>query len=364
MKILDKYLIREFLIPFFYCLFVFIFLYIIIDLFGHLDEILRQYVSVETLFTYYISFTPVILVQTMPISALLSILYMLGNFNRHNEITAMLASGISLYRLILPFLIIGLFLSFISLAINEKIVPMANLTSMTIKEEKIENNKNKTQNKETALKDVAFYGKEDRMFYVKNFNQKENSMSDIIILEHGSGKQLKSRITAEKARFEDGRWKFYNMVVYPIDESGQLTDGPVFYKEKIFDLPEVPGDFTHSNYQIEFMTFFELKDYIKRFKSSGYKPVKELVDLHNKIAFPLINFVIILMGIPFALRSPRGGALMYIGASVGIGFLFYGLMAVNIALGKGGLLPPVLAAWITNILFSLCGLIMLIRINK
>jgi lipopolysaccharide export system permease protein len=298
----------------------------------------------------------------MPIAALLATLYILGNFNRYNEITAMRASGISLWRLILPFLITGLILSLVSLIINEKVVPVSSLISTTIKEQKIK--KNKLKNKDKIIENVAFYGKENRMFYIKSFNQKENILSDIIILEHDDKQHLKSRLTAEKAVFEKGKWKFYNAIIYPLDRTGQLISEPLFYKEKIINLPEKPDDFLRSQYQTEFMDYFQLKEYIKRFKSSGYQPIKELVDLHSKISLPFINFVIMLIGIPFALRSTRGGALIYIGVSLSIGFIFYSFIAISLALGKGGVLFPFISAWLPNIIFSICGFLMFIKINR
>lgn len=362
MKIIDRYLTKEFLMPFFYCLFVFISLYILIDTFGHLDEILRQQVHVLILLKYYLTFTPIILVQTMPMAALISTLYTLSSLNRYNEIIAMRASGMSLWRIISPFLIIGLAASVVSLFINEKITPFASLISTTIKEDTIE--KTASNKKDGMIENVAFCGKDNKMFYIKNFDQKKNTLYDIIILEQGTEQNLKSRLTAKQAVFEDGKWKFYNAIIYPIDRTGQLIGEPLFYKEKIIPLSESPQDFVRSQHQTEFMNYFQLKDYIKRFKSSGYRPIKELVDLHSKLSLPLTNFVIILIGIPFALKSTKSGAFMHIGISLAISFIFYGFMAITIAMGKGGILPPVVSAWLPNIAFSTCGFLMFMKVSR
>lgn len=361
MKIIDRYLTKEFAMPFFYCLLVFISLYIIIDVFGHLDEILRQQVSVLILLKYYLTFTPIILVQTMPMAALISTLYTLGSFNRYNEITAMRASGLSLWRIVSPFLIIGLVATVISLFINEKITPFASLISTTIKEDKIEKPDQKKKN--GVIENVAFCGKDNKMFYIKNFDQKENTLYDIIILEQDNEQNLKSRLTAKKAVFEDEKWKFYNAIIYPLNRTGQVTGEPLFYKEKFISLPEKPEDFVRFQHQTEFMNYFQLKDYIKRFKSSGYHPIKELVDLHSKLSLPLTNFVIILIGIPFALKSTRSGTFMHIGISLAISFIFYGFIAIAIALGKGGILPPIISAWLPNTAFSACGFFMFRKIR-
>jgi len=363
MKIIDRYLIREFLVVFFYCLLVFISLYIIIDLFTHLSDILRNHTSLKYILKYYGTFIPVISIQIMPIAILISTLYTFNNFNRYNEITAMRASGISLWQLILPFLITGFILSSISLIMNEKVIPQAFLISTTTREREIEK-KPKFKGGGKIIKNVAFYGRENRMFYIKIFDQKENTLSSIIILEHNNQQHLRSRLTAEKAKFENGRWKFYNAIIYPLDRTGQLTDEPLFYKQKIIDLPEKPDDFVLSQYQTEFMSYSQLKKYVNRFSSSGYQPTKELVDLYNKISYPFINFVIILIGIPFALRQTRGGTLMYIGIGMGIGFIFYGFIATSAALGKAGILPPLVSAWLPNITFCTCGFLMLAKLNR
>ncbi|MFH1857168.1 MAG: LPS export ABC transporter permease LptG [Candidatus Omnitrophota bacterium] len=362
MRILDRYLTKEFLVPFFYCLMVFIFLYIIIDLFSHLDEILRDNVQIQILIKYYLSFIPMILIQTMPIAALISTLYILGNLNHYNEITAMRASGISLWRLILPFLIIAMVISFAALCINEKLVPMTSLLSTTIKEEDIE--KTNLKEKNQVLENVAFYGKDNKMFYIKKFDKTKNILHDIIILEHDNQQHLKKKITAKEAAFEGGEWKFSDVIIYPLNSSGQLTDEPLFYKETFINIAERPQDFVQLQHQTQFMNYFQLKEYIKRFQSSGYKPTKELVDLHTKLSIPFTNFVIILMAIPFALKFTKSGAFMYIGATFGIIIIFYPFMAINIALGKAGIIPPYLAAWLPNTVFAFFGFLMLLKNNK
>ena len=133
MRILDKYLIKNFIAPFIYCLFTFTLLFVIVDLFNHLDEILRQRVPVVMLLKYFLYLTPTIFLQATPLSALLTTIYLLGTLNRHNEIVAMKASGINLIRIIFPIILLAIFFALSMELVNEKISPQALAKSMHIK---------------------------------------------------------------------------------------------------------------------------------------------------------------------------------------------------------------------------------------
>ena len=123
MRIIDRYIIKSLIPPLVGCLATFVFLYIIIDLFGHLDEILKNKVAFLTLFDYYLSSVPIIFIQTAPIATLLSSIYVLGTLNNHNEVTALKAGGMSIKQVLRPFIILGLMMRIAIFLVNEKIVP-------------------------------------------------------------------------------------------------------------------------------------------------------------------------------------------------------------------------------------------------
>mgnify|MGYP001346064091 FL=1 len=150
MKILDKYIVKYFILPFIYCLAVFIVLYIIIDLFGHLDEILKQNIKMGILWEYYISMIPLIIMQTAPVASLISAIYVLGTLNKYGEITAMRAAGISIHRILMPFIYIGLAITILIFALSEKVLPESMRKAESIKENYIDNaDTNKAFNKKT-----------------------------------------------------------------------------------------------------------------------------------------------------------------------------------------------------------------------
>lgn len=361
MKLIDKHIVKEFIPPLFYCIAIFICLYVIIDLFANLDDIIKQHVGFKILLRYYLAFLPIIFTQITPIAVLLSVLYSLGNLNHNNEIMAMKASGISILRIITPLLFLGLIISLISFIVDNRIVPQAYLIYNNIKEEKIESPEN---NKEKIVKDIALYGADRQIFYAESYNQDTETLNIITILKHNEEGALTHRITSDKAQWSDDKWIFYNYYIYPLDRSGAMSEAPLTFKEKVLRLQERPEDFSKSKHQTQFMSILDLYKHIKRLSKNGYRPLGLIVDLNNKISFPFINLIVILIGMPFALLPNKSGAFMYVGASVFISFLYYAILIISISLGKTGFLPAALSSWFANMIFASAGIIFLIKIPK
>lgn len=346
-----------------YCILSFILLYIILDLFDHIDEILRQKVGMNILARYYLSFIPFIFVQTAPVATLLSTLYILSGLNKNNEIIAMKANGISTIRIITPFLILGLIISILIFLVNDKVVSQSSLIFTTIKEEEIK--KSIVHKKEKILSDVTFYGTKNRLFYIKTYDVAKATLKDVIILTHDKRNAVRSKIIAREAQWEGDKWRFYDATIYSLNEKGKIIGEPINYAEKIIDIEEEPKDFQRRQREPTFMSFYELKNYISKFEDISPQTIRKLlVDLYYKVSFPFVNLVILLIGIPFGLMTKmRGGLLRGIGTSIAIVFPYYCLMAVSYALGKAGILPPLLSAWIANIVFGAGGIILIAKVR-
>ena len=355
MKIIDRYLTIQFLNPFVYCLFLFLFLYIVLDLFGHLDEILKARTSFGTLFQYYLSFVPIIFVQTTPLAALLATAYSIGNLKKNSEITALRASGLSVLRIVAPFLVSGFAVSLRILVINDQVVPQATLVSREIKESRIE--LKSPLESQGILKNVTLYGGGNRMFYIKTFDTHKALLRGIIILVHDARNVVREKILAKSGRWLNDEWVFYDTVTYRLGTKGQVLGDPYRQDQTILAIPESPEDFTKSHRDPDLMSFRELYNYIGKLRSGGYRPTRELIALHSKIALPFITFVAVLIGIPAVLRTSNRGGGTWIGIciSISMGLMVYVIMAISLALGRAHVLPPVFSAWLTNVLFSVLG---------
>lgn len=356
MKIIDKYMVRGFLGPFLWCVLLFNVMAVIIDIFSFIDDIVKYKIPGASIAAFYVYYLPTIFIQVTPMAVLLSSIFVLSNLNKHNEITAMKSSGISLWRILSPVLIVGFIVSIVVFVVNDRIIPTSSKIANYIRTEELEKEKRK-ESPVKIVKNVALYGAGNRIIFARSYETERKLLTDVIIHEHDSKANLTSKITAQNGAWTGDGWRFYKVIVYHIDNSGKILGEPKFYNEKDVPLKERPTDFANREFRAEYMSYRQLQKYIMNFRGAGTHMVKNLlVDLHYKIAFPFISFVIILIGAPFAIITTRGGVLIGIGMSIVIGLLYYAFIAIFIAFGKAGILPPFIAAWLGNIVFAALGI--------
>jgi lipopolysaccharide export system permease protein len=353
MLILDKYLIRDFLKSFISALSVFIFLFIIIDIFSSLQEILKNHPPFLKVVEYYIYSIPTIFVQISSIASLLATLFTLGNLNQSNEIIAMRATGLSVFHIIRPLITFGLLLSLGIFVLNETITPKTQKTSRIIKDFYID--KKTGAATDQTIENVAVYGFNNRLFFINKLYPKSNIIEGLTILEHDEHQNVKSKIYAEKAVWRNNRWVLYQCFIYHLSNDKKIKGEPLYFSDTTFKIEETPRDFMSHNIPVENMNIRELSNYIVRLSQSHEtSTIKRLkVDLYQKTSLPFTNLIIILLGIPSSIIVKRRAvAFSSIGICVGISFIFYVAFAVSIALGKGGAIPPLLSAWISHIIFG------------
>lgn len=356
MRILDRYLMKSFIAAVLYCLTLFLVLFIVIDVFNNMDDFLKHQVPIRIILSYYLYSAPVILVQITPVAVLVSLLYILGSLSRHNEIIALKASGLSTLHILAPYLFAGFLVSSATLFLNETLVPRSAVTSAAILEGLIQEGRKDFG--ERALKNVTLYGKNNRIVFAREFEMSSQTLRDVVIFEDNPRQVYQTKITATRAKYENGRWICANATSYRMNRrDNELVGEPAYSENLAIDLDQKPEDFIHSTSQIDFMTTKQLLDYMDHLHGVSQKMLRKLlVDFHYKIAFPFISFVVILIGAPLAMRSERSGMVRGIGASVAIVALYYGIGSCCLALGKGGLLPPFLSAWFGNFLFLGVGI--------
>lgn len=362
MRVLDRYLIRGFLAPFIFSLSIVLILFIVVDVFNRLDEILKSHADSAVILTYYANLVPVVLVQVIPIAVLISMLYLFGHLNRNNEIIAMRASGVSSFSLLAPFLFVGLLISFGVFLLSETVVPRATVVSTSIKEGLLE--KGRSDLNERAIRNVALYASGNRMVFAREFAILSGTLHDVVVLEDDHSRTLRSKLTARKAVYENGDWIGKDVIEHRLDASGDVIGEPVVSAERSLGLDRHPEDFIREASQVEFMNTRELKNYIDNLKGASDRIARRLaVDFHYKIAFPFVSFVVVIIGAPLAMRPDRGSAMVGMGTSFIVILLYYGSLSLSLALGKGGHVPPILAAWASNLAFTLVGLFLIRKVS-
>ncbi len=359
MFILSRYLIRQFLKPFLYSLLVFSAIIIVSELFERMDSFMRYKAPLLLALKYFMYRIPYWLVKVTPIATLLATLFSLGNLSHNNEITAMRAAGINLYRITIPFAIIALVITFVSFYINETLSPKMFFEANNIYRQKIKKRKDchLTYN-------LTLAGQERRKYTIGEYNSKIKKMSNISVDQFSKNYTLQNQIYAQQGKYAKNSWIFYNGVIREFDIEGKKILDEEYFSKKHFYLPEKPEDFSHEQKKLEEMNSKELKKYILKLEKTGIPAHRELMQLHLNIAFPFSNLVMIFLGIPFAIINPRSGKIIGFSISFFTSFLYWGMLSLGTAMGENKIIHPLPAAWIANIFFISLGLFLLIKVKK
>ena len=351
MRILDRYILKSVVTIFISCIFVFLFMYVVIDVLSRLEDILKLHVHFTLLAKFYLANLPLMFIQVAPFACLLSTLYTFSKLNHNNEIIAMRASGLSIFYISKTVIIFGLLISLLIFWVPDRVAPAAMLATKQIQARMEEGRKDKK--KIESLTNVSMYGSKNRLFFINRFYPSTNTAEGIIILEQDENQNLIRKIVANKAVYEDGLWRFYQSITYNFDANGQIIDEPQYLEEEIMTIPETPKDFLAQRQRPEYMTIDQLENYIWKMSRSGATTViRNLkIDLYQKFTTPFTSLIIILLGIPFSLMmQKRATGLSSIGISIIVGFLYYILDAICVAIGRGGVLPPFVAASLVHVI--------------
>jgi len=365
MRILDRYITKSVIKIFLFTIFTFCFLYILIDATSQLDEFIDRKVPIDILIQYYVAYFPIILSQPISsVACLIAVLFTFSSLNNNNEVIAMRSSGLTFWQITKPAVVFGLIVSIFVFWINERLVPQATEITQQIRNENMVLLVDRLRKKQEKIKNLTFYGLKNRLYFIDTFDSDTNELKGITIIEHDRQQNMKQKIVAFKGTWTGIAWKFHQCQITTFSSSDIRTPLKIkVYEEKLMDIKESPDDFLRQRLNVNSMNIRQLKNYIDRFSKSGAaKALNNMrVDLHQKIAYPFGNFVIVLIGLPFAMmiRGRKGSAFAAIGVALVLGFLYYVANAVALALGKGGLFPPILSAWAAPLLFTIAALIII-----
>lgn len=356
MRILDRYLLREFASYLLMGLLAFVGIFVIVDVFEKIDTFVDAQAEPLLVLRFYASYVPVVVVLILPVALLLASLLSLGRFARYHELTAMRVAGQSLFRIYLPVFSLALALSAASFALGEMVVPEANHRRKKIMDQEIKQRPSFPSRRQ----DVRYIGLGGRIYIIGTYDTQRKLMRDLVVQEFAGG-TLGRRIDARQGQWKDDHWEL--MTGYVRTFSGDSLGSERFDRLRL-EVPERPEDFAKEERDPEVMGYAELRRWIERFRQSGGEARPYLVDLHLKLASPLTNLITVLIGASLSTRVRRGGTALGFGLSLVISFVYYSFIRAAQALGHGGALPPVLAAWIANLIFGGLGVLLLVRAQR
>ena len=363
-RILDEYVVREFLDMFFLVLLAFVLLMLVFTVFELLGDILRHNIAWSTVGEYLINLTPSMLYQIAPLAVLIAVLVTVGVLNRNSEIVAMKATGISLYRLVIPVVAISAVLAVSLFLFDEFYLPQANQRQEALR------SIIKGRPPQTFLNPEQKWifgqphpGEPDRIFYYQFFDRDRNEFANLSIFEFDpSTFALSRRIFASRVFWDQaaGSWRFQNGWQRDI-EGSSITEYREFAQTSFPEIHEDPGYFEKESLQAQEMNFGQLDHYIGDLTQSGFDTMRLRVELWHKLAYPFIAVVMAVLAIPFALSMGRRGSLEGVAVAIGVALAYFVIDGLFGALGNVNYLPAALAACASDILFGLVGGYLLLR---
>jgi LPS export ABC transporter permease LptG/LPS export ABC transporter permease LptF len=361
-QILDTYILTNFVFYFTVLLLSFVTMSQFYNFFELLGDIVRNKIPLAKVFTYLFFLTPKLIYETLPISVLVGVLVTFGVLTKHNEVTAFKACGVSLHRLAIPILVASIFLSVGLFFFDHYYVPEANRRQDALR------NEIKGRAVQTYLSPERkwIFGKGPRIYYYKFFDKDENIMGGVIVYElDPSTYQLVRQISAERAHWQASlkTWVFENG--WRRDFHGnQSIPMTAFQVQTFAELSEPPSYFLKEVKQDSQMNFQELDSYIRDLQQSGFNTVKLRVQFYRKFSVPLFALIMAMISIPFGFLVGNRGAMAGIGVSIGIAISYWGIGLLFEKIGDVNQLPPAMAAWSPDALFSLTGLYLLLRMRS
>lgn len=358
MNILDRYLLKDYLKNMSLISAIFLFLFLTIDFFERIRMFLSNHATLDQMLSYLLLQAPIFLPQILPAVVLLSSLLTFGNLSRHSEIIALKANGISLFRFALPAFAVSVIAALTIFVFNEWITPYAHNRAEEIKYVEVQ----KRQKPGSFSDGEIWYRGEAGIYHFRIFDTATDSLKGITIYYVDNQMKLLKRVDAKSGRWKDGKWIFRNVMITTFGDDG--FPKVAFFNELTADIRETPKDFKVVQKDAASMGYTELRLYIARLKAEGYNTTRYLVDLHGKIAFPLISIILFVIGFSFSLRSERsGGIALGIGTGLIIGFSYWIIFALAVSFGRSGTIPPLLSAWLANIIFGGGALFLLSKVR-
>lgn len=361
MKIFDFYIVRQFLVIALFAIFAIVIIFVIIDLMENLDDFIDGKADAFLVAQYYFYFMPEIIKLMIPVAMLLSALFTTGRLSALNEITAMKAAGLSLYRYMFPLIIVAFLISVFSIYFNGWIVPYTNKQKYALARtylnkylSYISKSNIFIQDSETRIVSIGYF--DETRGLATNVTIEDFSDTNLTIIRATYiAKQMQWDPYTESWSLMNGNVRIFNGIQEHYETFTLLNIGQLNFR---------PDDVKKKQQRPDEMSYEEMKEFIEHQKRAGQDVSRWEVDFYSKISFPFASLIVVLFGVPFSSIKRRSGIGVEFGIAVGISFLYMIFLKISQAFGYNGDLNPLFTAWLANLIFLIAGIYVLIRLPK
>ncbi len=360
MKILTRHILREYLKIYFLSLASLEAIYLVIDSVEKIKNFLSHHAPWSLMGEFFAWRSIEVGFRVIPMSALLATILTLGIASKNHEITAIKAAGISLRKATFPIILVGLLLSGVELALNLWVVPHSYQMTDIILSERINQGKDWSS---TVRKNVWFRHGSREIFRIAKIRDGGRTLSGVTIFHRNRHSELHWSITASLLLYENGTWTFHQGERTVFNSDGTLSSSP--FNTLSFPLDRRPDDFFIRKTHLSHLTYFQLGRYISLMKANGLPHTNFTVIRDGIIAFSAASFLMVLFAIPFGIREGRQvGIARGFGVALLLSLAYWTLYSMGLALGRGEVIPPLLAAWLANIAVFLVGVGLISSMNR
>ncbi len=364
MKKIDYYILREFSTTFLIVSLFFTLISLIVDIFENLNRFIDNQVTMDILLNYYKASLPSMVSVTIPVSCLVSSVFTYGMMIQRKEWLVFKSSGLSLYRLSFPVLFLGLMLSIGSFYFDNTVVIENNKKKNEIKNIYMSKNKNRTKDK-SVFENVYFQMNQKDLVAIEKFNSNNNVAVNLNFIEIDNGMLLR-RIDSKKAIWEEtnSKWNLKDFSIREFEKDGLEKNVIISKNDSLVALKFEPSDIIKTASKSEEVSYGELKKQIISLEKNGVNTLRWKVDLNYKIAYSFISIIVIFCGIPLSVYRSNTTLAFGGGLSLATIFSYVILLKFGQSLAYGGVLSPILGAWMSNIVFISIGIYLMINARK
>jgi len=348
MKILDRYLMESFLKPFGVCLLIFSVLVILGRFFDKMDTFSGYHAHPKDIIIFLILGVPFWLNMVLPVATMLALLFSLGQLHQQGEYTAFRSAGVPSWRLYLPFGALGFLLAVVSLVGGLTFLPKLNFQSRKIYRVHIK----RRDVLEYRKDNIVAAGRDHRRFTIGWLDLPGQEMKNVVVDRFGDDLGWVETYSAKEALYQSGRWLFKDGIWRYKDTADPTGFHEATYAEKTVAIPEKPADFALEDKETDDMTWRELLVRMDRLRTMGAPVNKERVSWHMRMALPFANVIVIVLAIPYALKSAGHARAQNFSYALALAFLYWGVTSICQSFGEQGQMPAWLSAWTANFLFA------------
>ncbi len=353
MRTLTRMIIKDLIPVFLVSLIFFVMVLQLLDIFNNLWKYLNNQVPLSTVFRIALLYVPKCISYVLPVTILFSVSFTLGNYFANNELIAILNSGISLFRLSLPVLILGLFISLGSFLFDQHVVIETYRTKNDMTKRLTGQEENYNNSQVTIMSEGM-----GRIYHAVFYNDSTGELSRPLVLERDGEGRLVRRIEADRALWQDGLWLFQKVRLYT---DFSASTGPVLTLRDEFTDPllnEPPETFRRDIRNVEEMTLNDAREWIQSQMRAGLPYKEALTDYYRRYSFALTSFIVTLISCALGSRFRKNILLMSLLTSLGLSVAYYIFQMITALMATYGTVTPVMGAWLGFILFFLGGIIL------